>query len=256
MDKQTFEQLRTLDEMPNQMLIDSFNYQFARKNDNYRLIVNENVRPCFFSGDIETKGKIVTGSLNPSYTRQNTEEEQAGMNFAEWYEFCRFRFKRYESDSIIHSTFKNLFKVITPQTIWNTTDKREYLQTNLLNLDWCFYYSKKFPSINFSNLPENLRYNICETWEKNLNWLINISEPRYIFVHGKSIQNWVNRNTTELKCVMQLKNSRKQPCSLFEGKFANTAIPVYYLEHFINVANETITLERINYFINSGERNL
>ncbi len=244
MHKQIFERLRTLDAAPNQTLIDSYNSHFIRKakNENLKLIVNENVRPCFFSGDIETKGKVVTISLNPSYTPQVTEKEQANKNFDEWYEFCRFRFEQYKSDSAVHNVFKNLFKVIAPTEIWKNSDRRNYLQAHLLNLDWCFYYSKQFPS-NFKKMPEVLRRNIFETWDKNLDWLIEISEPRYIFAHGRAIQNWISQNTTELEITIELENSRQQSCCLFEGKFTNTKIPVYYLEHFINVVNETETLK-------------
>jgi hypothetical protein len=40
----------------------------ARKNQKYRLIGNEQVRPCFFSGTIDQPDKVVTISLSPTYT--------------------------------------------------------------------------------------------------------------------------------------------------------------------------------------------
>ncbi|CAN5294783.1 hypothetical protein BH20ACI1_BH20ACI1_04950 [soil metagenome] len=254
MREQIFERLRILDAIPNQTLIDSFNHRFAHKNDKHELIVNEKIRPCFFSGDVETKGKIVTVSLNPKYTRQVSEEEQVNMNFTQWYKFCRFRFKRYESDSAVHSTFKKLLKITAPPTLWKTIDKRDYLQANLINLDWCFYYSEYFPTFDFSKLPESLQNNIYETWDKNLNWLIKTSKPRYIFVHSKPIKNWVYRNTSELEQVMQLE-SRPKSCWLHEGKLSGTTIPVYYLEHHITNVNKDATLEAINCFINNREQN-
>lgn len=245
-----FEKLQAFDKTPNQPLIDAYNQHFAQQNARYRLIVNTQVRPCFFSGDIETPGKVVTISLNPAYTPQVTEAEQAGMSFAEWYHYCRFRFNHYPSDAAMHTIFKNLFKVIAPPMLWSGADKRRYLQEHLLNLDWCWYYSEQFPSFALNKLPEHLQHNIYDTWDTTMHWFIEQVAPRYIFVHGQAIQEWVNRSTVDLKLALQLKNSRQQPCKLFQGYFVDTRIPLYYLEHFINVVNQNTTLERINHFVN------
>lgn len=247
-----FKKLQALDETPNHTLIDAYNQHVARQNFNYRLIVNTQVRPCFFSGDLETPGKVVTISLNPAYTPQVTEAEQAGMNFAEWYYYCRFRFNHYASDAAVHTIFKNLFKVIAPPTLWSGADKRLYLQEHLLNLDWCCYYSEQFPSFALAKLPNHLQRSICDAWDTNLYWLIEQAAPRAIFVHGQAMQDWVSRSAVDLKPVMQLTNSRRQPCQFFQGRLAGTAIPFYYLEHFINVVNQNTTLERINRFINEN----
>ena len=92
-----FTRIQTLDATPDQSLVTAYNHHVARNNPKYQLIVNDQVRPCFFSGDIEQPGKVVTISLNPAYTPKITEAEQAGMSFREWYDFCRLRFARYPS---------------------------------------------------------------------------------------------------------------------------------------------------------------
>ena len=147
-----FERLHELDSKPNRTLIEEFNHHFTAKNPKYKLLVKDGVRPCFFSGDIETPGKIVTVSLNPAYTPGATEEEQGNRGFKDWYSSCRSRFKQYGSDQEVHTIFKNLFKVIAPPEVWNTPEKRKYLQDHLLNLDWCYYYSEKFPSFALNEL--------------------------------------------------------------------------------------------------------
>lgn len=251
--QRVFERLQELDGTPDRALIDDYNQYFGSKDPKYRLVVSSKVRPCFFSGDIEIPGKIVTVSLNPAYRPQATEAEQAkaGMRFDDWYKYCQFRFIKYTSDSKVHSVFKNLFKVIAPPEKWATEDKRDYLQKNLLNLDWCYYYSEGFPSFDLDKLPPPLQRGI-EAWDTNLNWLIKAAAPRYIFVHGQAMHAWVTRTTPNLAPVMELVNSRHQPCRLFTGKLAGTSISVYYLEHFINVVNQNTTLERINRFVNKN----
>jgi hypothetical protein len=251
--QRVFERLQALDATPNQALIDAYNQHFGRKNPKYQLIVSEKVRPCFFSGDIESPGNVVTISLNPAYSPQVTEAEQAeaGVIFADWYNHCRFRFRLYPSDAAVHQVFRNLFKIIAPPETWPTEGKRSYLQAHLLNLDWCYYYSEQFPSIDLAKLPPSLRHGI-EEWDTNLYELIKSAIPRYIFVHGQAMQAWVNRTTSHLEPVMELVNSRRQPCRLFMGKFAGTSTSAYYLEHFINVVNENTTLKRINRFVNEN----
>jgi len=249
-----FEKLQALDAAPDQVLISAYNQHFTRQNPKYQLLASKQVRPCFFSGDIETPGKVVTISLNPAYSPQVTEAEQAGMSFSDWYQHCRFRFARYGSDTAMHTIFKNLFKVIAPPTLWSSADKRLYLQTHLLNLDWCCYYSEQFPSFALDKLPVGLQRSIYDSWDTTLHWLIERAAPRYIFVHGQAMQAWVNRSALELTPALQLENSRHQPCRLFQGVFTGTTIPLYYLEHFINIVNQNTTLERINAFVNEDNR--
>jgi hypothetical protein len=245
-----FERLHELDAKPNRTLIEAFNRQFTPKNPKYELLVKEGVRACFFSGDIETPGKIVTISLNPAYKRGVTETEQNGMSFKEWYSHCRLRFNRYESDRRLHAIFKNLFKVIAPPEVWDTEGKRKYLQDHLLNLDWCYYYSEQFPSVVLSKLESGLQQSIRSEWDETLGWLIEVAQPRYIFAHGRAIKDWVKRSADDLKTVLQLENTQHKPCKLLEGNLKGTAIPLYYLEHFINVVNQNSTLERISRYVN------
>jgi hypothetical protein len=228
----------------------SYNSHFASKNKKFKLIVNKNVRPCFFSGDIETKGKIVTISLNPKYTTEYTENEQANMSFVEWYDFCRFRFERYESPSI-HKTFNKLFKAIAPTSLWQNIDKRNYLQDNVVNIDWCFYFSQNFPTIDFDKMPEDLCLNIHKAWDENLNWLISKNNPRHIFAHGKSIQHWIAETSNKTEHIMEIK-SRRGNCSLLRGEFMDTKIPIFYLTHSVINVNENLSFEKISNFINGN----
>lgn len=248
-----FERLHELDAKPNRTLIGAFNRYFTPKNLKYELLIKEGVRPCFFSGDIERPGKIVTVSLNPAYTPVVTEREQGNRGFKDWYNFCRSRFEQYGSDQEVHTIFKNLFKVIAPPEVWDTAGKRKYLQDHLLNLDWCYYYSEKFPSFTLSELEPSLQQSIRSEWDETLGWLIKVAQPRYILAHGRAIQDWVKRSTEGLKMVLQLENSRHKTCKLLEGHLKGTTIPLYYLEHFINVVNQNSTLERINRYVNRVE---
>ncbi|MFN8488106.1 MAG: hypothetical protein U0350_10970 [Caldilineaceae bacterium] len=251
-----FERLRELDSAPNQILIDAFNRRFATKNPKYRLISNEQVRPCFFTGDIESPGRIVSVSLQPAYTLGATEDRQAGKSFQDWYDYCRFRFTLYESEQQVHSVFKNLFKVIAPPDIWATASKREYLQAHLVNLDWCCYYSESFPTFKLSSLPSGLQRLICTDWDERLRWLIEIAAPQYIFAHGKALEEWANRSSSGLVRAMRLESSLNQPCYLFEGMLAGTSTPIYYLEHFINQVNENETLQRVGRYANRKRRDI
>ena len=248
-----FERLLELDAKPNLTLIEAFNRHFAAKNPKYELLIKEGVRPCFFSGDIEKPGKIVAVSLNPAYTPDVTEREQGNRGFKDWYNFCRFRFEQYESDPKLHTIFKNLFKLIASPEKWDMAGKRKYLQDQLLNLDWCYYYSEKFPSVTLDILPVGLQQGIRSEWDKTLTWLIEVAQPRYIFAHGRAIQDWVKRSAEGLKTVLQLENSRHKACELSQGQLKGTTIPLYYLEHFINVVNQNSTLERINRYVNRVE---
>jgi len=245
-----FHRLKELDSNPNWQLIDDYNRQFGTKQPKYRLIVNEQIRPCFFSGDVESTGKVVTISLNPAYKPGVTEVEQGEMDFEEWYRFCQNRFMEYERDEDVHLLFKNLFKLIAPPLSWKSIDKREYLQSNLLNLDWCYYYSENFPSFDITKLPQSLQQQIAESLDRTLSWLINQVSPRYIFVHGRAMQSWVEQHSEDLEAGIQVRSSNG-PCQLFQGRYVNSSVRIYYLEHFINRANANTTLEQLNEYVNS-----
>ena len=246
-----FERLERLDAEPNWRLINKYNQHFASNQLKYQLIANNQVRPCFFTGDVESGGKVVSISLNPAYTPGATEAEHAGIDFKGWYRFCQNRFLEYERESEVHSIFKNLFKLIAPPATWNTVDKREYLQENLLNLDWCCYYSENFSSFAVMRLPQDLRKLILETFDTTLSWLIEQSKPRYIFVHGRAMQSWVDRHAEDFEHAIMLQ-SNNGPCRLYMGRYLNSSVRMYYLEHFINRANKNTTLKRLNQYLNNN----
>lgn len=51
--------------------LDAYNHPMARNNPAYHLIVNEQARPCFFSGDIEKPGKVIMRDFVVYYTHHN-----------------------------------------------------------------------------------------------------------------------------------------------------------------------------------------
>jgi hypothetical protein len=230
--------LRQIDANPNIDAINEFN-----SSTKLRLIVKKDVRPCFFTGNIEQTGKIVTISLNPKYTPEETEREQHGKNFDEWYNFCIERFIQYKSPKDVHNIFKNLRKIVVPMQEWKQGDPRLDLQRDLINLDWCPYYAEKFQTFQSNQLPASLQSWIETVWEHTLNQLLRISSPRCIFVHGKSIEGWVRDHSSNLISIDYVENSYRQKCQLWEGTLNGTRI--LYLEHFINVVNRMDTLDQI-----------
>jgi hypothetical protein len=242
--------LKYIDENPNHEFINEFNRRFGDNDSKFKLILEENVRPCFFSGNLHEESRIITISLNPAYNPGITEKAQEGKNFEEWYTYCLNRFDIYQNDKQIHSVFKNLFKVIAPEEEWEKLSKRKYLQENMVNLDWCYYYSENFPTIRTNELPEKFRRDIQNAFDKPLLKLIDYAKPRYIFVHGKTMNDWVLRNVNGLAEVLKVPNRNKKMSRLYEGKLTEKAIPVYYLEHFINYTNSNVAIKRINEYIN------
>lgn len=68
--KSIFEKLQAVDAALNYALINAYNHHVARQNPKYRLIVNAQVRPCFFSGDIETRARWPrSASIQPTHRR-------------------------------------------------------------------------------------------------------------------------------------------------------------------------------------------
>ncbi|GEM_PF-2235390 len=236
--------LRYIDENPDTAAVDEFNR--ATRN---QLMVNNNVRPCFFTGNIQETGKIVTISLNPRYTPNVTEEEQQNMTFDQWYDFCKNRFAEYSAPGDVHTVFRNLWKVIIPINDWRIENCRADLQRKLINLDWCPYYSQYFRTFEQNGLGPRLIHWINTVWDETLAQLLNQCKPLCVFVHGRSMQTWVNEHCRDLVLIRSVR-TRNNQCGLWQGTLQD--IRMFYLEHFINNANSNATLNEIGGIVRSA----
>ncbi len=204
-------------------------------------LVTDSLLPCHFTGDIEEIGKIVVISLNPKYTPECTEHEQNGCSLEEWYDFCRNRFKEYPCDISVNRTFKNLRKLLIVQDRWGEHTCRFDLQKALINIDWCPYYSRRFPTIYPERVPDDVKL-MLDRWDKVLDELIGIAEPKLLFVHGKTMENWVTKRV-ELQEICDLENDRGNSSHVWEGQFMG--VRLVYLEHGITVVGNNRALARL-----------
>ncbi len=229
MEKEFCEYFKDMDE-EGKILINTSNINIEFKN--------ENIFPCFFTGNILSEKSIVTISLNPKYDEQTTRNEQ-GDDFNLWLDKCLSRFNNYKTDKSLHKIWKNLAKVIfTDEERRNCL--RSKLQNKLVNLDWCFYYSKKFTTL--AQNAEN--QDVYELFDKNLNKLLKKINPKVIFAHGKSLNNWFRSNSTDIEEILELEHGSKT-YKLFSGCLNNLSIPVIYQEWFINRGNKNTNLEQV-----------
>ena len=134
---------------------------------------------------------------------------------------------------------KNLAKVIFTDEE-RTNCLRSKLQNKLVNLDWCFYYSKKFTTV--AQNAENK--DIYELFDNNLNRLLKKINPKVIFAHGKSLDNWFRSNSTDIEEILKLEHGSKT-YKLFSGCLKNLSIPIIYQEWFINRGNKNTNLEQV-----------
>ncbi|HYD91583.1 MAG TPA: hypothetical protein VEA37_08880, partial [Flavobacterium sp.] len=124
-------------------------------SDNYNLnLVPRVTLPTFFTGDITAEcPRIVTISYNPAYREGVTEMEQGldfpfndniqERNYVNWFENSLNYFR---NTPIIHNVFMNLAKCFIPENNrQNEKLVRNVLIQNIINLDWCPYYSRSFP---------------------------------------------------------------------------------------------------------------
>jgi len=203
-------------------------------------LINEAIIPCHFSGDIEAAGKIVTISLNPKYTSECTENEQSGFSLDEWYDFCRYRFSNYPCDTAVHRTFKNIRKLFVPPHQWRESSCRSDLQQSLVNLDWCPYYSGRFPTIS----PDRpaIVGEMMKRWDKVLDEMVHIVKPPLIFVHGKTMESWVSERVV-LKKLCVLKTDRGNRSHVWHGQF--NQVPLVYLEYGITQVGNNDALAQL-----------
>lgn len=220
-------------------LIKAFNSQ--KGSDLYY----ENVFPCFFTGNLDLKNPLVSISLNPKYDDNKTNEQ--GNNFMNWLDGCLNGFISYPNDKSLHPIWKYLVKVFFSDE-QRKTDIRELLQDNVINIDWCYYYSRNFPTISTEELGNSKKNHIYKLFDDNLRKLISYIQPKLIFIHGKSLKNWYYFNCTNICHEVTLKHGNKS-YKVFSGVLQGMNVPVIYQEWFINRGNRKENLDMVRSII-------
>ena len=212
-------------------------------NNQFNVDLHYDVFPAFFYGDLNISGPIVTISLNPQYSDETPHEQ--GADFNVWLDQCMDGFLNYPNDIAMHAIWKNLIKVIPGYTN-RIQDKREFLQQHIINIDWCYYYSTNFPTLN------NVDYHpLIADFSNNLHFLLCHLKPKLIFIHGKSLSSWFNNNCNNIVQELELQHGNLGSYNVFSGKLNNLNIPVVYQSWFINRANNNDNLERVRNLINN-----
>ena len=235
---------RDFQRKPPKDLLNKYN-SLQKRNLDYKLMYKE-LFPCFFTGNINKKNSYLTISLNPKLDNQ-TRKDQRG-DFNAWFDFCLNRFENYETESAVHFIFKNLLKLFFTDQEIKRSCKRKLLQENLINIDWCPYYSKKFVTTGKLFFEKNGIIELYEIFNKNLNEFIKFTKPRCIFIHGKSFDELANEIMPNVITKIEL-NHGDRPYEERYGYYKKTKIPVFYQTHFINRANKNENLEEIRKFI-------
>jgi hypothetical protein len=220
-------------------LINSFNSQKGTK------LYYENVFPCFFTGNLDLKNPLVSISLNPKYDDNKPNEQ--GDNFINWLDGCMNGFILYQNDKSLHSIWKYLVKVFFSEE-QRKTGIKELLQDNVVNIDWCYYYSWNFPTINLEDLMNSKKNKIYKLFDDNLRKLISDIQPKVIFIHGKSLENWFNYNCDNICHEVTLKHGNKS-YKIFSGLLQGMSVPVIYQEWFINRGNKIENLDIVRSII-------
>ena len=244
--KEMLDYFKELMTNPPKDLIESFN-ETKNIDLNYKELF-----PCFFTGDISRKNLIVTISLNPKIDSGGVKVKQSeqGTDFNKWIENCVKGFDGYQDVKKLHLVWKNLYKVLSGEMNLDGSKKPiDFLQTNIVNLDWCYHYSSNFPTLSSSELNNSPRRDLYAIYDTNLEKLINEIKPKVIFIHGKSFNEWVNINCTEIKEELELSHGSKK-YKVKSCFYKKTKVPVIYQEWFINKGNANVNLEKVNKLIN------
>ena len=241
--KNVIDYCKSLYNNPPRELLDQYN--ILQKNPDNKLIY-QNVFPCFFTGNIKKKNSFLTVSLNPKFDG-NTKYSQCG-NFNDWFDYCINRFDKYETDAEVHRVFKNLLKILFSDQEIKRSSKRKLLQENLVNIDWCYYYSKKFRTVDKKYFNDNGLIKLYQKFNDNLDCFIKITNPQCIFMHGKSFEDIANDIMTGMKTFGKY-NHGKKTYELKHGFYKKTNIKIFYQTHFINNVNKNANLEKIRKFI-------
>ncbi|PWI46993.1 hypothetical protein CEE45_13905 [Candidatus Heimdallarchaeota archaeon B3_Heim] len=170
-----------------------------------------NLPPCFFSGNIKSQGRIFLLTANPKFTpistpneiKQHAMTKSTRWDFTRWTDYCLNRFLKYKKEQEVHPIYKEAIKVILDCSSIKELrrkfgDSRIVLQNNLINLDWCPYYSSSFSSSKFplqilhkqKAEYENVSSEIS-LWNELLLDAISLNQPKYVLVFGKNYDFWL-----------------------------------------------------------------
>lgn len=211
---------------------------------------NTKIHPLFFFGDSNVKGKAVTISLNGAFDLKSTPLEHEGIDSPDdWFELCNNGFLNCNDDKSLNPIFKNLGKVINGRSAWNAAyNKRILLQESLINIDWCFLYSKNFPS-NFWKLSKKLGLEpIVNLFDSSLNIMIPHLEPRVIFLHGTSLKLWFDEYSFQRKRIATLEDDYGRTFEVWEGYYQtdDKLYRMVYSEYFINTTSKGKTIDKLH----------
>lgn len=144
--------------------------------------------PCPLTGNVELANPIVSVSLNPGWGNGTAQEHARFGSPEEWASFCVSRFPAYaQYGERLHHTFHHLHRVLLHDGQPASLERKlEDLDGNLINLDWCPFYS---PSFNDPR-PGMTKYcpDLVEKWDGRILNTIKSLQPRRVFLHGKSQQ--------------------------------------------------------------------
>jgi len=211
--------------------------------------------PCFFSGELE-ENKILSISLNPAYAAGETEVEQLPYlaNFQGWLQHCDNRFLNYRTDAEVDSVFKNILRFLYGLPARDIHDKRAKLHRLLINIDFCRFYSS-----NAGGLYQELQDEFRNSCASTLNNSIERLRPKFVLVHGATLNGWVNDYTEEFPGLAPLVLAHIRGQITFAKRVFRQpngfTCPVFYLSWFVNRANNNEFLNPVRQYIlaNFGE---
>lgn len=217
------------------------------------------VLPTFFSGNIFNQGSIVVLSLNPRYNEEKTHDEQGiidktpnSASFRIWFDRC---LKGFEAPADqMHMVFYNCYKLFKNPAMplgRRNPDAFAFMSDNVVNVDWCPYYSVTTPTFNTATMDKALR----ATWNEVLSRILRQVNPRFVFIHGAPFRSWLSDMTDiQLAEPILMKLLPKEKVKLYRGnRIGETEVPVIYLDWFINRANANTNFERIReYLLSEG----
>lgn len=150
--------------------------EIEKFNKSFKVDLSKIAYSGFYWGDINLNSPIVVVSLNPKLDPKAKEEQQE-ENFKIWLEKCTKGFENYRDDKELHRIWHNLAKVFFSEEERKLGIKKLFVE-NVVNLDWCYYYSSEFPTIQ--NISNNKLYN---DFNVNLKKLItDYLKPRAVFI--------------------------------------------------------------------------
>jgi hypothetical protein len=245
-------------------VVDAFSITTKMNRGSVQLKHRE-VLPTFFTGDIlsDNQERIVIISLNPAFGPGTIDEQ--GLNslsgniqrvkYDSWFDTCLRRFKLYqERGEDVHPAFYFPYKMIAPEgprcNKRNDREMIEYLQKNVVNIDWCPYYSSKIGAINPQTIRNDRVRTLVDSWNQHINDLISFLNPSLIFVHGTSMAAWFENYVFQRSIELQNLQAGQYKAQLKTGVLKNSSIPVLYLTHFATRVNSTEVAIQINTVVN------